>query len=324
MEKIDKKDKRILYELDKNSRRSFSNIGRKIGMKKNIVNYRINQLINKGIIKNFATVIDANKLGYYAIRSHIFYKNVSSDIEEAIINYFMNHPNIAWIGCCKGIFDLSFTLWTTDPYEFHHIWKNIQEKFSINFDKQSFHFYIKEIHYPLSFLLDNDYEISDRQKPRITGDNKKIDFDKTDIEILKLLSSNARISLSQMSLKINLTSEAINYRIKQLIKNGIITGFSVIINPFKIGYQIFKAYIYLDNYNNINKIINFIESNPNLITIDISTAEFQIELEFYYQDITQFYKTMKELLSKFPNEIKNYADAANIYMPTLKWFPLSE
>ena len=41
MVKIDLKDRKILYELDNYSRQSLSNIGKKVGLHKNVVLYRI-------------------------------------------------------------------------------------------------------------------------------------------------------------------------------------------------------------------------------------------------------------------------------------------
>ena len=44
MEKIDLKDRRILYELDVDSRQSFRNIGRKVGLSKDVVASRVKKL----------------------------------------------------------------------------------------------------------------------------------------------------------------------------------------------------------------------------------------------------------------------------------------
>ena len=44
MEKIDLKDRKILYELDIDSRQSFRNIGRKVGLSKDVVASRVKKL----------------------------------------------------------------------------------------------------------------------------------------------------------------------------------------------------------------------------------------------------------------------------------------
>ena len=57
MEKLDLKDRKILYHLDIDSRQSFSSIGRKVGLHKDVVANRVNKLVEKGIIRNFFTDI---------------------------------------------------------------------------------------------------------------------------------------------------------------------------------------------------------------------------------------------------------------------------
>ena len=64
MEKLDLKDRKILYHLDFNSRQSFSKLGRKVGLHKDVIGYRLKRLQEKGIIKGFFTVINYPKIGF--------------------------------------------------------------------------------------------------------------------------------------------------------------------------------------------------------------------------------------------------------------------
>ena len=57
MEKMDVKDRKILYHLDIDSRQSFNNIGKKVGLTRDNVAYRVKRLQDKGIITNFRTNI---------------------------------------------------------------------------------------------------------------------------------------------------------------------------------------------------------------------------------------------------------------------------
>ncbi|UCB58733.1 MAG: winged helix-turn-helix transcriptional regulator, partial [Thermoplasmatales archaeon] len=90
MEKLDLKDRKILYELDLNSRQSDSEIGRKVGLNKGMVNYRINRLIEKGIIRNFYTMIDASRLGYLSCRFFMKFQYDDLEKEKEIIDYFVS------------------------------------------------------------------------------------------------------------------------------------------------------------------------------------------------------------------------------------------
>jgi DNA-binding Lrp family transcriptional regulator len=49
---LDKIDKKLLYQLDLNCRQSNAQIGRIIGVSKQVIEYRINKLQSQGIISN--------------------------------------------------------------------------------------------------------------------------------------------------------------------------------------------------------------------------------------------------------------------------------
>ena len=64
MEKIDKKDLRILYELDKNARQPVSKIAKRVALSNEVTAYRIKRLEKIGLIKGYYTIIDYSLLGY--------------------------------------------------------------------------------------------------------------------------------------------------------------------------------------------------------------------------------------------------------------------
>ena len=85
MSKIDIKDKKILYQLDINSRQSLKNIGNAVGLAKNVVQFRIHRLKQRGIIKNFYTAIDFYTLGYINLAIYVNYQYYTPKIEREII-----------------------------------------------------------------------------------------------------------------------------------------------------------------------------------------------------------------------------------------------
>ena len=65
---LNEKDRKLLYQLDLNARQSNSQIGKRISLNKNTVNYRINKLIEDRVIMGFYTEINMYKLGYKTYR----------------------------------------------------------------------------------------------------------------------------------------------------------------------------------------------------------------------------------------------------------------
>ena len=87
---IDIKDRRILYQLDLDSRQSFRSIGKKVGLSKDSVASRVQKLQQNRIIKGFYTVIDYSKLGYSSYRIYLVFQNTNPNIEKEIIKYFVD------------------------------------------------------------------------------------------------------------------------------------------------------------------------------------------------------------------------------------------
>ena len=62
----------------------------------------------------------------------------------------------------------------------------------------------------------------------------KFKLDNTDIQILKILMTDGRISMSELSKFVYLNSKNVQARVNDLIRAGIITGFSALIDREKL------------------------------------------------------------------------------------------
>jgi len=307
MEKIDLKDRRILYELDYNSRQSYSIIGRKTGLHKNVVTYRVNRMIEKGIITNFYTVIDAFKLGYNGLRFYIVYQNMTPDSREDMISYFVNNKYSWWVGSFEGEYDLAVVVWVKNLHDFYTFWEQTLRKYHRFFQKQMFSLYCQLRSFRHSFLLEQTYNKSDREKFEITGGGKPIKTDDLDFNILELLANDSRIPTIEIAEKLNTTVDTVVNRIKRLEKLDVIQAFRVNIDYGKIGYHLFKVNITLNNYRERGRIINFIKYNPHLIMIDKTIGYYDLELDFLLRDLDHLRSIIDNLTRTFPNDIKNYS-----------------
>ncbi|MGC9308318.1 MAG: Lrp/AsnC family transcriptional regulator, partial [Thermoplasmatota archaeon] len=102
MADLDIKDRKILYQLDLDSRQSFRSIGRKVGLSKDTVIARVNRLEEAGVIDNYFTYIDTYKLGYTIFRCYFVFQYVSPEIEAEIINHFVNNSYAVNVNSLEG------------------------------------------------------------------------------------------------------------------------------------------------------------------------------------------------------------------------------
>ena len=64
--------------------------------------------------------------------------------------------------------------------------------------------------------------------------NGKFKLDNTDVKILKILQTDGRISISELSKRVYLSNGVVQNRVNDLIRAGIITGFSAVIDREKL------------------------------------------------------------------------------------------
>src|SRR3989338_2271609 len=96
-----------------------------------------------------------------------------------------------------------------------------------------------------------------------------IKLDEWNKKILCELEKDASISLKDLSRKIGRSKEFISYRIKMLEKEGVINGYTAIVDMSKLGYFTFRVYIKFQNTDEekANEIILFLKEKEKVWTI---------------------------------------------------------
>ena len=301
---IDLKDRKILYELDLDSRQSNTQIGKKVGLKKDVISYRIKRMQDEGVIKNFWTAINTFKLGYNVFRIYINFHYVNTQIKNDIIQYFTDYKNSWAVISVKGPIDIDVVVWVKNIYDFYKFWDKTLERYEDYFEKYTISVYIQAIGYKKSYLL-RDSVKSDRifcTKPSVM--EQLVNIDEMDYKLLNELAINARIPLIELAEKLGTSSQTINYRIKNLINKGIIQAFRVNIDRSKLGLQLFKVDIFLKEYKERKNIIQYLDEKGCLECLNVATGWSDIEPEIVAKDVDNLIQIMEEINHQFPNSIR--------------------
>jgi len=317
MEKLDLKDRKILYELDKNSRQSFRSIGRKVGLSKDVVASRVKKLIDNGIIMCFFAYYDELQLGLNLLRFYFKFQYVTPEIKKEIINHFKANDYVKSLFSIQGSYDLGVVMNVEKIFDIYPFWKKTLEKFGDYFSEQIFSVYMGELIYGQSFLLEDIGETDRTPKRSNLG---KVKIDPFDLDILKLLAADARMPTLEIAKKLNSNVTTINQRIKRLVDSKVILGFTIEIDLEKIGYQGWKVDFYLSEYTKVNQIVKYLEKNPLLRCVDYTIGYADLEIEIHVKNINQLHDLIEDLHSKFPKIIRKYTyfRVAKFY----KWFSL--
>ena len=303
---IDNIDKKIIYELDLNSRQSYKELGKKIRLNKNTVQYRIKRLEKNKIIKNYYTFIDTIKLVYITFRILIKFKNIPSQKEKEIIQYLKESNEIGWLVSIEGSWDLTSLIWVKDHYEFEEFWNNFRNKFGEYILKKRISIFTKLNFYTRPYLIDKKKDTINPVVQYHKNENKKkIDFDNKDIEILKLLAKNSRIELVKISQKLEMTINSVKYRMKKMEKNGIINAYKPMLDIKKLGYKYYKFQGNLKNKNEEvwNKVKTFCHTHPNILSLNEYINGDDLEINIQVKDKEELRKIIETIKIEFQDEL---------------------
>jgi Lrp/AsnC family transcriptional regulator, leucine-responsive regulatory protein len=304
---IDLKDRKILYELDIDARQSLTQIGKKVGLNKDVVSYRIKRMEDEGIIENYWTQIDSYKLGYNVFRYYLILQNATPNIKNEIINHLVGYKKTWVVGTCKGMYDLVAVIWVKSVPEFYKFWDETNDKYGDYFAEKVFSVYLQAYCYPLSYLLLDSYEKSSRDGHElITGGGNTAEIDEVDYRLLNEIAENGRMSLIDLAQKLSCSSQMVDYRIKNLRKKDVIQAFRVNIDISKIGYDHFKVDIYLKEPSQRKKIFDYLKYNKYVTFINTSAGYADIEVELNIENSNKMTELMDEVYTKFPGVIKKY------------------
>ncbi len=295
MIKLDLKDKKLLYELDKNCRQSNSKIGKKIRLNKNTVNYKIKRLENEGAIIGYYAVIDNSKLGYFSFRIYANFFNTKPEQEEEFIEWLKNEERVGVVAKIESIYDFVVMLWVKDVYEFDKFWLEFKKKFRSYFWNERVDVFTSVYHFKRKYLLDeNRFESYE-----FIGENKIVEYDELDLKILRLLAKNARIALIEIAEKLKTPERTIAFRIKKMEKNKVIQGYRTNINLGKIGYEYYKINMVLNDFENYDRLFEFTNNHPNIVYFDRTLSDLDFEIDVEVKSRQELLELLEEVKAEF-------------------------
>lgn len=303
MEEISEKDRKILIELDKNAREADSKIAEKIRLSKQVTNYRIKNLVEKGIIKNFYTIVNVGKLGFSSYYVFLQLKNINEQEEERLLEKIKNKPYVGWLVNGTGRWDLVLLIYAKSHSGFDN---NLNEILRISANKvheYSFTTLISAEHIGYKLFGQKEHKSTVQ-----TEKEEKIELDKTDKKILQTISQDSRLSVVEISELAKIPLHVVRYRLKEMIKNKIIEGFKPKISVGKLGYQWHLLLIRFSALEEKRKheFIQFCNSKKEIYYLTKTIGTYNLMLDIHAKSSEDFKKILSEIKEKFSDVINRY------------------
>lgn len=121
-------------------------------------------------------------------------------------------------------------------------------------------------------------------------------LDTTDRKILECLTENGRMSYVDIGKRLNLSRVSIRERVNQLIENGVIEKFSVVINSELAGKSV-SAFFEVDcEPGSLVEVAQTLVNNPNVASCYQMTGPSTLHMHVLVEDFTALEKFINEEL----------------------------
>ncbi|MFH1586065.1 MAG: winged helix-turn-helix transcriptional regulator [archaeon] len=301
--KMNLKDRKILYELDSNSRQPLAQISRKVGLSKEVVNYRIKRLENEKIITHYQLIVDLGKTGHLQFKICLKLSPIPSEKLNKIIASLKKEDEVKWIVSCNGAWDFIVSFETENLVGINKLKDKTLTLFSDCILDYSLSVLLEAHAYPRNYLIEGKKE---KEEKIILEGYQETKLEEIDLNILKALSENSRTPILEIAKKVRSTPRIVNYRIKQLENKKIIHGYKIAINYEKLGIKFYKTFIHLKkpSEHNLNLLAVFLKEHPKTIHNGRSLTQWHFEPEFEVYSEKEFEEIISELKNKFSDIIK--------------------
>lgn len=306
---LSQKDKKILKELDKDSRQSLVKIGKKTRISKETVNYIIKKLEKDGTIKGYFALINYFKLGVNVFKLLVKYGNMGIEEERDISKWILKNPEVIWAAETEGKWDLIITIREPSLERIYSLLSEFNTKFSKNIQERQL-----LIAYELEWLNEKYLYINKKENfiDLSRQGDEVIDIDEKDKKIIEIIEHDARIPTVKIASKLKLTAEATSRRIRNLVRKGVISRFKLRVNLERLNKNYHHVFISLKDFSKIEQIVSYYENSRNCVFIMKYHGNYDLHLEVITDSQKEFKELIRELREKFGNIISDHQNISII------------
>ena len=288
---MDKIDTNLLRILIENSRIPVTLLAKKLKVSREVATYRLNRLKKEGIILDFVTEINIEKLGF--VDAAVFV-NVKATRQKEFNQFLAETPFVSWVAELSGIWSFGLSIIGKTNEELDDNFLQIYNKFKDAIIDHRF-----TLHKKTTFLYEKYFGAI--PKSITEKKTKAYKTDKKDKIILQELTKNSRIDSVALSTKVSLTAPAVAQRIKQLEASGHIENYSIFVDVQKLGLFQYSIFVINKNIDEKQKLINYLKYHKNVSFLAEYVGDPFIEFGLFVKDPYELRERLQEIEETFPN-----------------------
>ena len=256
--------------------------------------------------QRFFCEVDVRKLGFYTFHIFLSIDENFPEKEKELHKYLADHRNVFSVIEYSDRWDLEIGLIARNLLEFDEIIMDISERFAdliLEKDKLEIIKKYNENYVPIL--------IKEKKQDLIPIKDHKIEegeIDELDLHLLKVLAEDCRLSTYEIGSRLKINADTVSYRIKRLVKQGIIRKFTLQVNYslMKYHWYTFSVETKMFDKKSEKAFLVFLEDNKSIMRSAKTLGGWDILLYILVENPGEFHRMVKDIKMTFAPIVRNY------------------
>jgi len=299
---MDLLDRKILYELDQDSRQPYSAIAKKLRTSPQVVKYRVENLLSSGALQYSWPMIEYRKAGYFFGLYFFKLQNMDEKAEDELFDYLNSHPHIPIIMRGEGYADLIIAICAKGIFHLRDIITELNNRFGRHFREYDTTIPIGFTQFHRAYLVDAEKKLPKKEYIAFTGaDVREETLSENERKVLSMVNFNARTPLVQIARKVGISEISAKSILRRLEKSGIIQSYTILPNHIMLGKPRHRVLFKLSNLTTENekKLFTYCQLHPHIVHHLRVVGNWDLVLDIEVERGEPFRKIIREMKYKF-------------------------
>jgi DNA-binding Lrp family transcriptional regulator len=289
-------DAKVLQELLRNGRKSFTTIAKEADIPKDVVWKHFNRMKKTGLITGATIQQNPQNLGYEAVATILL--SIESQAMDEVVEK-LNIPEVYIFRQYNGRFNVGTISRLKKLRDLDRIKEMISRNKAVNEIKSYIWTDVRNI--PENIIASN---VSTKTEPfeekNVETDgilnNRSIEVDDLDMKIIDCLSVDGRVSFRKIALKVGTSTDTVARRYQTLIENNVIK-ISIQIKPEELGFRaILDTSVVFTTQNETKEIVDRLSKIPGVTYIVKITGDYDLQVVALVKDCQDIMRINDEIL----------------------------
>ncbi len=324
MTMLDVKDRKLLEIYTDNAKLPIRQLAKMIGVSREVAQYRIKRLKQKGIVKRVVAKIDMTRFYQNAYAMFLRFSKLDEQFLKEAIEFFAANPYIMWVSALSGEYDIGTSFLTRTPNDLGLFMQTMERQFGKNLKEYDLFPY--EAEYKNTFrgaFLTKTATLSEALIKDFTPQKLIAELDDKDRTILYALSKDAELTNAQLGGLVELSEEAVRLRIKNYEKTGIIKGYRGLVDLTRLGLSLYYIFLRFDNMSTAQEktFETYVHMNPHIYYCAKIIGKYNVQASVWANSPTHFQAILADIRNTFTENLSSFrsqlmfAENQNTYFP---------